>query len=101
MEKPWPIFFFDGNMRFGLIDSPDKLRELFDPYTLEQLWNAKIAPEVEIRKVPAGYFFGAPEVPTGKRPSFGFRREHTGTVILGNWLKKHGIVLADYAPPLV
>lgn len=88
-------FLFDSNNLFRVVDSPSVWRDLVqaEDHTIGQLLEARIAPRSEIQKLPADYFMGSMGVLTGAMPSFGFRREHTGEVTLGEWASAQGVNL--------
>lgn len=99
----FPVFYFDANSWFGLVDSVDRWQELVSAYgetpeRLDRLLEAKMAPQSEINELPEAYFAGDPEVVTGQVPSFGFRREHIGgTIKLGEWAKSRACDLRKLA----
>jgi hypothetical protein len=85
-------FYFDGNRRFGLVDSPEKWAEFVFAYEgdVGRLLEATQAPMADISSLPPAYHFGTPGVRTGEIPSFGFRREHlAGTITLAAWAAEH------------
>src|SRR5574341_497453 len=91
-------FFFDGNRWFGTVDSAEKWFELLTAYPeVDHVLDAKMAPQSEIDELPKEYHLGAMGVRTGRTPSFGFRREHTGDVRLEDWAKTRGMNLRALA----
>jgi len=100
----WIPFYFDGNLWFGVVDSPAKFKELLAAYKGDLallLDRAKRAPVEGVAKLPRSYHLGAAaRTRTGEMPNFGFRREHIidGTQTLGQWFRVHCIDLAQAVP---
>jgi len=97
-----PVFYFDGNEWFGVVDSASRWLDLLASYAtdegLARVLDAMMAPSMEVQALPRDYFLGADAVHAGKIPSFGFRREHLpGTVRLEDWAKNRGCDLRALA----
>ena len=97
-----PVFYFDGNEWFGVVDSPERWLDLLTSYStdeeLARVLDAKMAQAMDVEELPRNYFLGASAVHAGKIPSFGFRREHLpGNVRLEDWAKNRGCDLRALA----
>lgn len=98
----FPVFYFDGNEWFGVVDGPARWHDLLTSYStdeeLAQVLSARMAFPLDVKELPREYFLGAGTVHEGEMPSFGFRREHvSGTVQLEEWAKNRGIDLRALA----
>lgn len=101
----FPVFFFDCNATCGLVDSRTALRRIVQDLltsptrfadrdaAIQYVLLAKIA--TSPRELPEDAKSRAIAVAfeqIGKRPSFGYRREHVhGTISLEDWLQASGI----------
>lgn len=100
MTREFPVFYFDDNAWFGIVDSLARWFDLLSTYAtdttadeaLDQVLSAVMAFPMD------EYFIEAGGVHTGDIPSFGFRREHAaGTVKLEDWAKNRGTDLRALA----
>ncbi len=116
----WPIFWFDCNSWFGKVDSREKFDEAvgcIDAHGggcengFEHMLNGRLQGRVRRaedygdtydKETLAGVAKGiAMEVADqGDAPNFGWRREHTSDIRLGEWLRSMGchLVPADWVP---
>lgn len=100
-EHPFVPFYFDGNKWFDVVDGPEKWWSLLQSYDGDidlLLGRACMAPQSEVDALPEEYHVGqARDVRSGRLPSFGFRREHTSKVTLGEWASNRGMDLRALA----
>lgn len=94
----FPIFFFDSNLAFGEVNSPEDLERVLAVLTKDQfhgnraeaiefMRRAKNAQHPEVREIDP--LMAALEK-WKKIPNFGYRREHIGGLTtLGEWLWAH------------
>ena len=92
LNPTFPPFFFDGNLFAAKIDTEPRWWELVAAYEgdVARLLEAKNAPLSKVVGLPSHYHLGAPDVQTGAMESFGFRREHIGTLTLEAWARARG-----------
>lgn len=84
----WTTFYWDSNTIWGVVDSLDTWKKILATYDKESfkldLGKAKIA----VWNHPSKLIEAGKEM-----PSFGFRREHKGTITLREWSKEHNMEL--------
>jgi len=116
-DAPWPAFTYDANAWFGNVDDVETFQQLVEASEasgrdgLDHVLNACFAGQLRT----AGDYVGSYDAETvqvarqqiamevgmvGDRPNFGWRREHSGDVTLGEWLREHGVsvVPVDWRP---
>lgn len=99
----FPVFYFDGNEWFGVVDCAERWHDLLATYATDEeglslVLSATMAFPMDVKELPREYFIGAAAVHEGALPSFGFRREHgPGTVQLEDWAKNRGMDLRALA----
>jgi len=78
----WSSFFFEGNMWFGYVDSPDKWVELLETYAEQRMSFSDL---MEARECARNEFH--PTLP----PKFGFAIECDGKRTLGDFFEENGM----------
>lgn len=99
----WTPFFFDANPAFGRVLDGSDWRDVVERLAVgwDDSWSRTLDRALNEARmavdIPEEYIVGPnPTVPTDI-PSFGFRREHTGVVILNEWALAHGMDLRKVA----
>jgi hypothetical protein len=79
-------FFWDGDRCNGIIDSVERLHDVLDYYTIDELCNARQT--IQLPGSCVGYL---------GYPSFGYRNEHVSKTRLEDWAKNKGLNLRAIA----
>lgn len=81
----WTLFWFDGNLGFGVISSPEDWERIVTAYSgdLRGLLAAKEDPDTQ-----------------RGLPSFGFYLEYNGQRTLGEWAAQQGMDLSSRKDPV-
>lgn len=84
-DKPWVTFYFDGNLAFGIVDSPAEWERIKQAYREAPGGHATPAELLESRNCPRD----------GGLPKFGFVVECDGPQTLRDFFVQHGMDIGD------